>query len=217
MLARRAPSRGSRWPTWAAFEVVKDAELIRPLDNPRETRRPSRSCAAAWPRKAIVKLSATENGATTFAGPARVFEEATEAIAAIDGTRAPAGEVLVLRGVGPVGTPGMGMASNVVFALNGAGLTGKVAVVTDGQLSGLVNQGIVVGEVHRRRGGRPAAARARRRPDRHRHGRRGRSARHRLDAVGRSPSPAQHGEQTGGWLGLYARNVRRLRRSCRTS
>ena len=31
--------------------------------------------------------------------------------------------------------------------LDGAGLTGNVAVVTDGQLSGLVNKGIVVGEV----------------------------------------------------------------------
>jgi len=41
----------------------------------------------------------------------------------------------------------MGMASRLVFALDGAGLTGEVAVVTDGQLSGLVNKGIVVGEV----------------------------------------------------------------------
>jgi len=41
----------------------------------------------------------------------------------------------------------MGIASRLVFALDGAGLTGQVAVVTDGQLSGLVNKGIVVGEV----------------------------------------------------------------------
>jgi len=41
----------------------------------------------------------------------------------------------------------MGMASQLVFSLDGAGLTGQVAVVTDGQLSGLVNKGIVVGEV----------------------------------------------------------------------
>jgi dihydroxy-acid dehydratase len=41
----------------------------------------------------------------------------------------------------------MGMASQLVFALDGAGLTGQVAVITDGQLSGLVNKGIVVGEV----------------------------------------------------------------------
>ena len=54
---------------------------------------------------------------------------------------------MVLRGQGPTGSPGMGMASQLVFALDGAGLTGQVAVVTDGQLSGLVNKGIVVGEI----------------------------------------------------------------------
>ena len=53
----------------------------------------------------------------------------------------------MLRGQGPTGSPGMGMASQLVFALDGAGLAGQVAVVTDGQLSGLVNKGIVVGEV----------------------------------------------------------------------
>ena len=42
----------------------------------------------------------------------------------------------------------MGMASRVVFALDGAGLGTDVAVVTDGQLSGLVNKGLVVGEVN---------------------------------------------------------------------
>jgi hypothetical protein len=35
----------------------------------------------------------------------------------------------------------------VVFAVLGAGLAGKVAVVTDGQLSGLTNVGITLGEV----------------------------------------------------------------------
>jgi len=44
--------------------------------------------------------------------------------------------------------------SQLVFALDGADLTGQVPVVTDGQLSGLVNKGIVVGEVS------PEAARA---------------------------------------------------------
>jgi len=57
------------------------------------------------------------------------------------------GQVVVLRGQGVTGSPGMGMASQLVFGLDGAGLTGQVAVVTDGQLSGLVNKGIVVGEV----------------------------------------------------------------------
>ena len=55
---------------------------------------------------------------------------------------------LVLRGLGVRGGPGMGMASRVVFALDGAGLGGSVAFVTDGQLSGLVNKGLVVGEIN---------------------------------------------------------------------
>jgi dihydroxy-acid dehydratase len=55
--------------------------------------------------------------------------------------------VVVLRGMGVKGGPGMAMASALVFALDGAGLSEQVAVVTDGQLSGLVNRGLVVGEI----------------------------------------------------------------------
>jgi dihydroxy-acid dehydratase len=57
------------------------------------------------------------------------------------------GNVVVMRGMGPVGGPGMSMGSALVFALDGAGLGDSVAVVTDGQMSGLVNIGTVVGEV----------------------------------------------------------------------
>lgn len=38
------------------------------------------------------------------------------------------------------------MTSAVVFALDGAGLINQVAMITEGQLSGLVNNGLVVGE-----------------------------------------------------------------------
>jgi dihydroxy-acid dehydratase len=44
------------------------------------------------------------------------------------------------------GGPGLAMTSAVVFALDGAGLIDRVAVITEGQLSGLVNKGLVVGE-----------------------------------------------------------------------
>src|SRR5690606_770571 len=58
------------------------------------------------------------------------------------------GHVLVVRGMGPKGGPGMGgSASMVVFALDAAGLQNEVALVTDGQLSGLCNKGLVVAEV----------------------------------------------------------------------
>jgi dihydroxy-acid dehydratase len=41
----------------------------------------------------------------------------------------------------------MGGASRFVFQVDGAGLGPTVAVITDGQLSGLVNKGLVLGEV----------------------------------------------------------------------
>jgi dihydroxy-acid dehydratase len=131
-----------------AGAVVKDERIIRPLATPRgdhPTVVVIRGSLA--PESAIVKLSVTESRARTFDGPARVFEDAASAIAAIEGGAVRPGDVLVLRGLGWIGTPGMGMASQPVFALDAAGLTERVAVVTDGQLSGLVNRGIVVGEV----------------------------------------------------------------------
>jgi dihydroxy-acid dehydratase len=58
------------------------------------------------------------------------------------------GQVLVLRGCGPVGGPGMaGSASRVVFAIYAEGLENDVAFVSDGQLSGLCNKGLTVAEV----------------------------------------------------------------------
>jgi dihydroxy-acid dehydratase len=54
---------------------------------------------------------------------------------------------VILAGIGLRGGPGMGLTSAFIFALNGAGLGDKCAVVTDGQMSGLVNKGIMVGEV----------------------------------------------------------------------
>jgi dihydroxy-acid dehydratase len=133
--------------------VVGDERVIRPLADPAAdypTIVVVRGSLA--PESAIVKRSVTERRATTFVGVARVFEDAPSAIAGIESGAVRPGDVLVLRGLGPVGTPGMGMASQPVFALAGAGLAEQVAVVTDGQLSGLVNKGIVVGEV------RPEAA-----------------------------------------------------------
>lgn len=125
-----------------------DAEVIRPPERALG-RRPTivlvRGSLA--PATGIVKLAVDEERPPSFTGPAKVYDSPQDAL---DGLRAGdvlPGQVLVLRGLGPRGTPGMGMASRPVFALDGAGLTGKVAVVTDGQLSGLVNKGIVVGEV----------------------------------------------------------------------
>lgn len=190
---------------------VPDADVVRPLDNPRANYATIQILRGSLaPEGAIVKLSATERRSHRFAGPAIVFEDAAEAITAIDAGHVPEGCVLVLRGLGPVGSPGMGMASNVVFALNGAGLTGKVAVVTDGQLSGLVNQGIVLGEV-KPEGALPGPLRLVVDGDPIAIDIPARSADLQVDGdvlrLREASLPQAEAKETAGWLGVYARNV----------
>jgi dihydroxy-acid dehydratase len=131
----------------ASVEVADD-EIIRPADDPLG-RRPTVVLVRGnlAPATGIVKLAVDEQRVLTFDGPAIVYSSPEDAMAGVAAGAVHEGHVLVLRGLGPKGSPGMAMASRPVFALDGAGLTGKVAVVTDGQLSGLVNKGIVVGEV----------------------------------------------------------------------
>lgn len=98
------------------------------------------------PDGALLKLGLGGAEKMRFEGPARTFENQDEAIASLGDGRIGAGDVVVLRGLGPRGGPGIASASWFVAALNGAGLAGKVAVVTDGQLSGL-NHGITINQV----------------------------------------------------------------------
>jgi dihydroxy-acid dehydratase len=127
---------------------VANPEIIRPAERPWG-RQPTivmlRGTLA--PQTGIVKLSVTEQRRLQLRGTAIVYESTQDAMAGVARGEVKEGQVVVLRGLGPKGTPGMGMATSLVFSLLGAGLAGKVAVVTDGQLSGLANVGITVGEV----------------------------------------------------------------------
>ncbi len=127
---------------------IRNPEIIRPAHRPL-SRRASivivRGSLA--PGGAIVKLGVADDRALTFHGPANIYHSREEALAGLQKGEIAPGQVVVLRGMGVKGGPGMAMASALVFALDGAGLSEKVAVVTDGQLSGLVNRGLVVGEV----------------------------------------------------------------------
>ncbi|MBL4801117.1 MAG: dihydroxy-acid dehydratase [Emcibacter sp.] len=132
----------------ASAEVHND-DVIRPLDNVY-----SDGPAIAIlrgnlaPESSIIKLGlSSRKKGLKFTGTAVVFDDQLKAAAAIKSGDIKPGHVIVLRGLGPKGTPGMGGASFAVFAVDGAGLGTTVAVVTDGQLSGLVNKGLVVGEV----------------------------------------------------------------------
>ncbi len=125
-----------------------DGETIRPLDRPMSDK-PAivivRGSLA--PEGAIIKMGLRWDRELKVSGRARVFHAPDQAVAAVRRNEIKPGDVVVLAGLGLQGGPGMGMASRVVFALEGAGLGPQVPFITDGQLSGLVNKGLVVGEV----------------------------------------------------------------------
>ena len=129
----------------ATPEPTSDA--IRPLDRPVSTR-PTINIVrgSLLPGGGIVRLGGQGERQTTFCGPARIFHSREEGVQGIMDGKVREGDVMVLRGLGVVGGPGMALTSGAVFALDSAGLIDKVALITEGQVSGLVNRGLVVGE-----------------------------------------------------------------------
>ncbi len=127
---------------------VRDQEIIRPLNRPY-SHQPAIVLVRGTLGRGVVKIGLRHEGRPTrLRGPSKVFEDRQPALEAIRTGKIQAGDVLVLRGDGVKGGPGMGGAANMaVFALDGVGLALQVAVVTDGQMSGLANKGLVVAEV----------------------------------------------------------------------
>lgn len=81
-----------------------------------------------------------------FKGPARVFDGEQELIKGIEDKKIKAGDVVVIRYVGPKGGPGMPEMLKPTSALIGAGLGKSVALITDGRFSGGTH-GFVVGHI----------------------------------------------------------------------
>jgi len=79
-------------------------------------------------------------------GPARVFEDEQTALAAIMANKIVAGDIMVLRYLGPKGGPGMPEMLAPTGALIGQGLGESVGLITDGRFSG-GTWGMVVGHV----------------------------------------------------------------------
>jgi dihydroxy-acid dehydratase len=92
----------------------------------------------------VAKISGKEG--ELFEGPARVFDGEEELIAGIHSGRIQAGDVVVIRQVGPRGAPGMPEMLKPTSAIIGAGLGKSVALITDGRFSGGTH-GFVVGHI----------------------------------------------------------------------
>ncbi len=96
------------------------------------------------PEGCVAKITGLKNPVIT--GPARVFDDEQSALKAILDGKIKAGDVMVLRYLGPKGGPGMPEMLAPTSALIGAGLGESVGLITDGRFSG-GTWGMVVGHV----------------------------------------------------------------------
>jgi dihydroxy-acid dehydratase len=96
------------------------------------------------PEGCVLKIVGHER--TRHEGPARVFECEEDAFRAVQDGRIAEGDVIVIRGEGPRGGPGMREMLAVTAALAGAGLGPTTALLTDGRFSGATH-GLMAGHV----------------------------------------------------------------------
>lgn len=115
----------------------RNPEIIRPIENPFSD---NGGIAILFgnlaPNGTVVKRSACAKELMHHTGPARVFNDESEAMNAVQNQQIKAGDVVVIRYEGPKGGPGMREMLAVTAALAGQGLDKQVALITDGRFSG---------------------------------------------------------------------------------
>jgi dihydroxy-acid dehydratase len=122
-----------------------DQQVIRTIDNPMYAQGHLAILKGNLsPEGCVAKITGLKN--PVMSGPARVFDDEQSALAAIMAQRIKAGDVMVLRYLGPKGGPGMPEMLAPTGALIGQGLGESVGLVTDGRFSG-GTWGMVVGHV----------------------------------------------------------------------
>jgi dihydroxy-acid dehydratase len=118
-------------------------DIVRSFDNPIK----SSSHLVVFrgnlcPGGAVGKISGKEG--LQFSGKAIVFEREEDALQGILGGKVKPGHVIVIRGEGPKGGPGMREMLSPTSAIMGKGLGKEVALITDGRFSG-GSHGFVIG------------------------------------------------------------------------
>ncbi|OIP17773.1 MAG: dihydroxy-acid dehydratase [Comamonadaceae bacterium CG2_30_59_20] len=122
-----------------------DQDVIRPMSKPMYAQGHLAILKGNLaPEGCVAKITGLKNPVMT--GPARVFEDEQSALKAILDNQIVAGDVMVLRYLGPKGGPGMPEMLAPTGALVGQGLGESVGLITDGRFSG-GTWGMVVGHV----------------------------------------------------------------------
>jgi dihydroxy-acid dehydratase len=123
----------------------KKQDIIRPLNKPiKKSGHIQILYGNLATEGAVAKITGKEG--LKFKGTAKVFDSEQAANDAITGGKIKAGDVIVIRYVGPKGGPGMPEMLKPTSAIMGAGLGTSVALITDGRFSGGTH-GFVVGHI----------------------------------------------------------------------
>ncbi len=123
----------------------EDQNIIRPINKPlKETGHIQILYGNIAEKGSVAKITGKEG--EKFNGPAKVFNGEKELIQGIEDKKIQAGDVVVIRYVGPKGGPGMPEMLKPTSAIIGAGLGKSVALITDGRFSGGTH-GFVVGHI----------------------------------------------------------------------
>jgi dihydroxy-acid dehydratase len=123
----------------------KAQDVIRPLEQPIKSTGHLQILYGNLAEKgSVAKITGKEG--ERFSGPARVFNSEFDLNDGIQQGKVKAGDVVVIRNVGPKGAPGMPEMLKPTSAIMGAGLGKSVALITDGRFSG-GSHGFVIGHI----------------------------------------------------------------------
>lgn len=129
--------------------VIKDESIIHSLDHPLNNR--SGIILAKGnlaPEYGMIKLQVEDGKKPSyFRGPARTFNDTDSAMKALQDGKIVRGDVVVIRGLGITGMPGMASIAGLIFGLEGLGLRQDVAVISDGHTSGLCNAALMAVDI----------------------------------------------------------------------
>ncbi|WMJ71968.1 dihydroxy-acid dehydratase [Cytophagaceae bacterium ABcell3] len=128
-----------------ASDLPSEQEIIMDLRNPIKKRGHLQMLYGNIAQEgSVAKITGKEG--EVFEGPAKVYDSEESLNIGIGKGEVKAGNVVVIRYVGPKGAPGMPEMLKPTSMLMGAGLGDKVALITDGRFSGGTH-GFVVGHI----------------------------------------------------------------------
>lgn len=126
---------------------INDEDVIKPWDKPAYVTGGIAVLKGNLAKDGcVVKEGAVAKEMLVHSGPAKVFNNEEDAVAAIVGGKIVAGDVVVIRYEGPKGGPGMREMLSPTSMIAGMGLDKDVALITDGRFSG-ATRGASIGHV----------------------------------------------------------------------